>query len=256
MCNKWSSRERERERERERWTSRWRVAARWCVSVHVTEERASWCTWSRATSPWRRPPLTRRASCFQPSFARGGEEEPVPLSHPRASSGSTRASILPRRLFAALTLVKPSSTTRKNHPVSRLSDLSLFFFFFFSLLPPRFIFTPPCLGYILGSMSYKERKKGDVRLILNTIHIYIYIYMYICICIFVCIYYRPRVFGFCKRKGGEGDGEKKKKKKKGKEKFYNIAFYLDYCRITFIYLDKYVLWKYWNCIFHYRKIER
>lgn len=37
------------------------------------------------------PFLTRPASCFQPSFARGGGgEEPVPLSHPRATSGCTR----------------------------------------------------------------------------------------------------------------------------------------------------------------------
>ena len=208
--------ERERERERERWTSRWRVAARWCVSVHVTEERASWCTWSRATSPWRRPPLTRRASCFQPSFARGGEEEPVPLSHPRASSGSTRASILPRRLFAALTLVKPSSTTRKNHPVSRLSDLSLsLFFFFFSLLPPRFIFTPPCLGYILGSMSYKERKKGDVRLILNTIHIYIYIYICIYVYVYSCVYTIVHEYlDFVKEKGGREWRKKEEERKR------------------------------------------
>lgn len=134
-----------------------------CLLVHVEPSHI----------PWRRPPLTRRASCFQPSFARGGEEEPVPLSHPRASSGSTRASILPRRLFAALTLVKPSSTTR----TPGLPSLISFFFFFSSLLPPVLFSPHRVLGIYSVVYSYKERKKGDVRLILNTIHIYMYMYI-------------------------------------------------------------------------------
>ena len=127
-----------------------------CLLVHV----------DRSTSPWRRAPLTRRASCFQPSFARGGGEEPVPLSHPRASSGSTRASILPRRLLFASIFGETSINTKASPTLP----------FFLLVLSSRFRF--------LTFVAIRNVRKGT----LNIIYIYMYIYIYVCVCVYMYTY--------------------------------------------------------------------
>ena len=121
-----------------------------CLLVHV----------DRSTSPWRRAPLTRRASCFQPSFARGGGEEPVPLSHPRASSGSTRASILPRRLLFASIFGETSINTKASPTLP----------FFLLVLSSRFRFRT--------FVAIRNVRKGTLNII----------YIYMCVCIYVYIY--------------------------------------------------------------------
>ena len=133
-----------------------------CLLVHV----------DRSTSPWRRAPLTRRASCFQPSFARGGGEEPVPLSHPRASSGSTRASILPRRLLFASIFGETSINTKASPTLP----------FFLLVLSSRFRFRT--------FVAIRNVRKGTLNIIYIYIYMCIYVYIYIYIYIHTYIYTR------------------------------------------------------------------
>lgn len=91
-------------------------------------------------------------------------------------------------LFGLYARVHPSSSIIRGinfgetflHHANTRSSVSDFFFFFFSSLLPPVLFSPHrVLGIYSVVYSYKERKKGDVRLILNTIHIYMYIRVYI-----------------------------------------------------------------------------